>query len=253
VTPATSQSCDAIVAAMHEGRYERNEQGFMRLVVRPGMHAVDVGAHIGFHTVHLADLVDDAGSVTAFEPVAEHVRGLFATIRERGCEKRVRVVQAGAGDSAGTRLLIVAGPGLEPANAHFDGEPRLDAGAHPVRPARDPRIVTRRVPVVALDDAVSHRPVSFLKIDAEGAEALVLRGARRLLAHDQPVVLVDLHPHLMALLDGTTPQALIHEMAALGYDCRLLGAGVPGRRVTDVHAPGVTPVVFLARCSRARL
>ena len=40
----TNHLADEIVRAMHEGSYERNEQDFMRLVVRRGMHVADVGA-----------------------------------------------------------------------------------------------------------------------------------------------------------------------------------------------------------------
>jgi len=222
---------------MHDGSYERNEQEFMRLVVRPGMHVVDVGAHIGFHTVHLADLVSHAGLVTAFEPVSEHATVLLGTIRARRCEGRVRLTQAAVADASGIRTLVIAAPAMAPANAHFK------------MAAVDVDLTSRQVPVVTLDETLSNRPISFLKIDVEGAEALVLRGARRLLADDHPIVLVDLHPHLMVRLDGTTPAALIHEMAMGGYECRLLGAGVPASILTDLHARGVTTVVFLPEAS----
>jgi FkbM family methyltransferase len=259
VTSASNVSRDAIVVAMHNRGYERNEQEFMRLVVRPGMHAVDVGAHIGFHTAHLADLVDATGSVTAFEPLIEHARLLSGTIRARGSESRVRLVRAAAGEVRGTRTMVTEAPELAPANAYFQIAAGAVVGAHCpstssghpnpvegcVRPARDEGVTLRSVPVVTLDEAISNRPIGFLKIDAEGAEALVLRGARRLLAADRPIVLVDVHPHVMAYLDGTTPATLIREMARFGYECRLLGAGVPGSAVTDVHARGVTTVVFL--------
>jgi FkbM family methyltransferase len=237
VTSTANPSCDAIVAAMHDGSYERNEQDLMRLVVRPGMHVVDVGAHIGFHTRHLAELVGATGSVTAFEPVAEHGRALSRATEEWRWQGSVRFVQVAVADASGTRTMVVGAPGLAAANAYLD----------PVRlHGDDEHAVVRQVPVVALDEAISNRPIGFLKIDAEGAEALVLRGARRLLAEDVPVVLADLHPHLMAHLDGTTPAGLIREMAALRYECRRLGAGMPGPCVTGIHARGVTTVVFLS-------
>jgi FkbM family methyltransferase len=234
VKSAPSRRRDAIVVAMQDGVYERNEQDFMRFVVRPGMHVVDVGAHIGFHTSHLARLVGTVGSVTAFEPVPEYSAVLSDMIRARGWGSRVRLVRAAAGDVAGTQTMVVGGPALARPNAYFDDGLVSEDDA-----------TRRRVPVVRLDDAISNRPVGFLKIDAEGAEALVLRGAWRLLVEDCPVVLLDLHPHLMAHLDGTTPATLIRQMAWLDFECRLLGAGVPGPTVTDVHARGVTTVVFL--------
>ena len=244
MTAPTSLGCDAIVAAMRDRSYERNEQDFIRIVVRPGMHVADVGAHIGFHAALLAELVGATGSVTAFEPIAEHAHLLSDTIRERGFDGLVTVVQAAAADRRGTRDMVVAARELASANAYFHTGSRLTVGARGADPVPDEHTVLRTVPVLTLDETLSDRPIGFLKIDAEGAEALVLRGARRLLAEDHPVVLVDLHPHLMARLDGTTPAALIDEMAGCGYECRLLGAGVPGAPVADLHARGVTTVVL---------
>ena len=217
--------------------YERNEQEFMRLVVRPGMHVADVGAHHGFHTALLADLVSETGSVTAFEPLLEHACTLSARIREHGSERRVTVVQVAIADGPGARQMVIAARGLASANAYFSGDSSPDD-------VRGTVPILRDVPTVALDEALSDRRIGFVKIDAEGAEALVLRGAQRLLSEDRPVVLVDLHPHLMTRLDRTTPEMLIDEMRQLGYRCRLLGAGVPGPPITDVYARGVTPVIF---------
>lgn len=50
------------------------------------------------------------------------------------------------------------------------------------------------VPVVSLDATDLRRPVRFIKMDVEGAEPLVLRGARRLLGKDRPVMVSELHP-----------------------------------------------------------
>jgi FkbM family methyltransferase len=234
VTHAGTSHADAIVAAMHNGRYERNEQDFMRLVVRSGSHVVDVGAHIGFHTRLLVGLVGSDGFVTAFEPLAEHVAELAREIPNE-LRRRVRIVPAAVADVSGTRTMVAAASDMAPANACFCDVGPLVSDVH---------AVMRQVPVVTLDEEVGRPPVGFLKIDAEGAEALVLRGARRVLIDHHPVVLADLHPHLMKYLDRTTPEALIREMAEIGYECRLLGAGVAGSRIADVHAPGVTTVVF---------
>jgi FkbM family methyltransferase len=224
--------------------YERNEQEFMRLVVRPGMHVADVGAHHGFHTTLLADLVGETGSVTAFEPLLEHASTLSAKICEHGSERRVTVVRVAVADGPGARQMVIAARGLASANAYLSGLTG-DSPPNDVRGTVPLSTMLRDVPTVALDEALSDRRIGFVKIDAEGAEALVLRGAHRLLSDDRPVVLVDLHPHLMPRLDGTTPEMLIDEMRQLGYRCRLLGAGVPGPPITDVHAKGVTTVVFL--------
>ena len=110
----------------------------------------------------------------------------------------------------------------------------------------------RHVPMTTLDDCIVRRPVGFIKLDAEGAESLVVRGARCVLADDRPIVLADLHPHLMAQLDAVTAEGLIADMARRGYECRLLGAGVPGDAIATVPSRGVTPVVFAPAGLRSR-
>jgi hypothetical protein len=59
------------------------------------------------------------------------------------------------------------------------------------------------------------------------------------------VLLVDLHPHLLTAVSGETPVSLIAGMARAGYECRFLGAGRPGDRITDTSSNAVTSVVFL--------
>jgi FkbM family methyltransferase len=220
---------------MIAGAYEANEADFMRRVVRAGMHAIDVGAHLGVHTLQLAALVGEDGSVTAVEPLEEHATCLARSVRANGFADRVRIVRAAAGDVAGSCPMVVRAPGLEQANAYLA----------PERSSHQNGCAMRRVPITKLDDCSVRRPVSFIKLDAEGAESLVVRGAGRVLADDRPIVLADLHPHVMAELDAVTPDALIADMTRRGYACRLLGAGVPGDEIESVPARGVTPVLFL--------
>jgi hypothetical protein len=55
------------------------------------------------------------------------------------------------------------------------------------------------------------------------------------------------HPSQLKLVSGVTPATFIGQMAELGYRCHLLGAGVLGPEVTDVHTNGVESVVFVPR------
>ena len=99
---------------------------------------------------------------------------------------------------------------------------------------------------VAIDDVVEGA-VRFIKVDVEGAEGRALRGASRLLEHSRPTLLVELHPHLLPMVSGETPAALIAWMASLDYECRLLGAGRPGPLVSDTPSIAVASAVFLPK------
>src|SRR2546428_4503951 len=71
------------------GTYEEDEVRFVRSVLAPGDTAVDVGAHIGFFTMHMAALVGSAGTVYAFEPFDANADLLERSIAENRFGDRV--------------------------------------------------------------------------------------------------------------------------------------------------------------------
>jgi FkbM family methyltransferase len=216
------------------GRYELNELEFIRRTLRPGQHAVDCGAHVGFFAMHMAAIVGPTGSVTAFEPFAANADCLERSIAENRFQDRVRLVPTATGQTAGSLPLVYA------PNTINSGGAFLQTGGSP--PAGH---ATVQVPVIALDAADLPRPVAFIKADIEGAEPLAFRGAERLLRQDRPVVLSELHPWQLGRVAGVTAAEFIDEMAGRGYRCHLLGAGVVGQEIHDAPSNGVTSVVFV--------
>src|SRR5690606_38910361 len=91
----------------------------------------------------------------------------------------------------------------------------LGAGSAP-----PPGHLAAEVPVVALDDAELARPVRLMKIDAEGAEPQVVRGASRLIASDRPVMLSELHPGQLARASGVTADEFLAQLRRMGYVAR---------------------------------
>jgi FkbM family methyltransferase len=219
------------------GRFELNEIEFVRRTVKPGQHVVDAGAHIGLFAMHMAAAVGRSGSVHCFEPFEANAACLELAIAENRFERRVILERAAVGAMHGTGQLIFAPATLNSGGA-FIGAPGASVPAgHETLPVR----------LIALDEYPLPRPISFIKIDVEGAEPQALRGAARLLREDRPVILSEVHPSQLKLVSGITPAAFIAQIAELGYRCHLLGAGVPGAEVTDVQTSGVESVVFVPR------
>jgi FkbM family methyltransferase len=219
------------------GRFELNELDFVRRAVRPGQHVVDAGAHIGLFTMHMAAAAGPSGSVHCFEPFDANAECLELAIRENGFERRVVLERAAVGAASGEAQLVFALATLNSGGA-FIARPGMETPpGHEARPVR----------VIALDEYPLPRPISFIKIDVEGAEAQALQGAARLLRDDRPVILSEVHPSQLKLVSGVTPATFIGQMAGIGYRCHLLGAGVPGPEVTDVYTNGVESVVFVPR------
>ncbi|MEU7058666.1 FkbM family methyltransferase [Streptomyces sp. NPDC046197] len=165
------------VAAAVRAVYPRFEPELARLceLCPPGCGtAVDVGGWYGPWTHRLARR---ARQVVTVEPVP-HLARLLAS----ATPANVRVIQAAASDRPGTARLW-----LPPDDAGDRGVSSL------VR--RDIHARALRVDCVALDD-LGLREVGFVKVDVDGGEPAVLRGASGLLARDRPALFVELEARI---------------------------------------------------------
>nr|WP_156702782.1 FkbM family methyltransferase [Streptomyces sp. Z38] len=188
------------VAATARAVYPRFEPELARLadLCPPGCDtAVDVGAWYGPWTHRLARR---ARRVVTLEPVPRLARLLGAT-----APPNVRVIRAAASDRPGIARLWL---------------PDDDTGARGVSSLvrRDVHGHALDVTCVALDD-LGLRDVGFLKIDVDGNEPAVLRGATGILARDRPALFVELESRIQPIAPVVTYLSL------LGYDGWVLPAG----------------------------
>src|SRR3954471_4835586 len=87
------------------GHYEQDEIHFVQRVLRSGDSAIDVGAHIGFFTMHMASAVGRAGRVYAFEPFDANADLLDRSIRENDYADRIQFERTAVGACAGRAML----------------------------------------------------------------------------------------------------------------------------------------------------
>ena len=189
------------------GQYEAQEIALVQRTLKPGDTVVDVGAHIGFFTMQMAASVGPAGRVYAFEPFDPNAELLERSIAENRFEERVTFRRAAAGASSGTATLT------------FPAETLNSGGAYLLRDGTAPLTgnLQTAVPIVALDDLDVRRPVRFIKMDVEGAEPQVIRGAARLLEEDRPVILTEVHPVQLERASGMTADEFLGQMRGVGY------------------------------------
>jgi len=165
------------------GLGESEERALVARVARPGMIAVDVGANVGLHALALARLVGQGGRVHALEPEPRNRRLLERGIA-RARARNVLVHPVAASDKEGTLALYVS---------------EANRGDHRTAPAPEARRALE-VRAVTLDALLADEPrIDFVKIDVQGAETLVLKGARATLARSPGAgVLCELTPALLA-------------------------------------------------------
>jgi FkbM family methyltransferase len=190
-----------------DGRYEPNEMSAVAARLRPGMCVLDVGAHEGLYTLLAARLVSPGGTVHAFEPSPRERARLQENIALNQLTN-VQVHETAVGDAAGTAVLHVAG-------ADYAGHNTMGAFGYPTTTLE----AAVEVEVVSLDTFASEHAlpnVDLLKIDVEGSETSVLRGAQKLLRKHRPVILVEAQDATLGTA-GSSVDELIGILQAEGY------------------------------------
>jgi FkbM family methyltransferase len=157
----------------------------LRRLLEPGDHAVDVGANIGVVTLLMSKLVSPGGTVQAFEPNPVLFEDLRAALAINSVTN-VQLHQAALGSSDSDRELYV------PAGNSGEGS-FIERGVTQQ---------VHRVRVTRLDDISLDGEIALLKLDVEGAEYEVLRGAQRILAEQRPrVILFEANYHGDRIVD----------------------------------------------------
>jgi FkbM family methyltransferase len=217
------------------GLYEQDEIQFVRSVLKPGDCAIDVGAHIGFFTMQMAAAVGSEGRVYAFEPLDANADLLEQSVAENAFAGRVHVRRAAAGAASGTATLT------------FPAETLNSGGAYLLRDGTAALTGNRRkeVPVVALDALDLRRPVRFIKMDVEGAEPQVLRGAASLLERDRPLILSELHPTQLERASAITPDQFLAQIAAFGYRAHRIEHAAIGAAIAHAPADALVSIVLV--------
>ena len=147
--------------------------------VKPGSFALDIGAHIGFYSLLLSKQVGPHGRVVAFEPFPPNFEVLQENLQLNGCKQALAIKKAVMDCSS---ELVVSVPDDEPL-----------PGAFSVVGTGGPRQIA--IEAVSLDHFLSDNsePVAFIKLDVEGAEERVLRGAGKTITSFHPTILLEVH------------------------------------------------------------
>lgn len=199
---------------IRHGRWEASETSFVKRVVKPGMNAIDVGANLGWYTVHMARLVGDGGSVVAFEPRDDLHRYLAMTVDENGLAN-VTVHRLALGAAETERLLRWRANDDNPGSTHFS--PRV------LEEDESFEAFSYQQTTVRTLDATVRQRVDFIKIDVEGAEKMVFDGAERILRRDRPVILSEMSPGLLRLVSNIDIEGYFAYLRSRDYRAYAIG------------------------------
>jgi FkbM family methyltransferase len=181
--------------------------------VRPGNIVLDVGANVGAHAVFLSHLVRDNGRVLAFEPLAPNIEALRETIRRRSRTDNITIFQLAVGNPGNARQeVVIRAPGDDLTQASLRPQ-----GAESW--ARDANVREFKASLTSIDaerEVEALASIDFVKIDVEGGELDVLKGAARTISRHRPLIYCEIS-EAWAGAFGYAPNHLFQFMRSLGY------------------------------------
>ncbi len=181
----------------------------IRSLVKPGDVAIDIGAHVGLHSVIMGFHVGEEGQLLCFEPDPDLAAALQQTMLMNGYWRRARVINAAVADAPG-RVAFHRVP-HSPESTLFPEDGTVERDVIDVE-------------VTSLDAALAPgSQVNFVKIDAEGAESRIFRGMQRVLKDNRRLsIIVEFAPQHFARA-GETPDAFLDSLKKQGFEIFTVG------------------------------
>lgn len=180
-----------------------DEIKFLRQLINPGQNIIDIGANYGTYTLTLAQRVAPAGKVWAFEPSNTTAKFLRESIQLNNATN-IYLTQAGVSDHIG--------------EATFYTQPNGELNS--LTPTENAQKET--IQLTSLDNFMAEQgwpKIDFIKLDAEGEEENVIKGAAKTLRNNSPLIMFEMK-------DGNKiNHQLVNAFKQIGYDAYRL---VPG-------------------------
>lgn len=196
---------------MYLGLYEMGVVDVMRRFLKEGDILLDAGANVGYHTVLGAGFVGKGGSVHAFEPVPEYFAKLKG-LADANKERRIVLNRCALGENSGRMKMYQI--------RTRRGERSFGTGSMFKDWLSNETIEAELdVPIMRLDAYVQEHNltnVKLLKIDVDGFEFPLLKGAEQFLRNQSPIIISEIgHPVYEKL--GCKVDDLLDYMAGLSY------------------------------------
>jgi FkbM family methyltransferase len=217
---------EGIDLALYLGAYQKLGAYVENAVLRPGTVALDIGANVGAFTLPLAARLGEGGRVIAIEPTFYAFEKLRANLALNPMlSDRVITFQAllGTADKVDYKESVFSSwqlSGRSDQDRHPAHGGRLMSVAGSLHSSLD-LLLVNDARLACLADQIS-----FVKLDVDGHELDVIRGAQHLLERRRPALLVEIAPYVQNERPGGT-QLLLFEIAQRGYTFCDPDTGVP--------------------------
>ncbi len=232
----SSIECLTTYVLKEQGDWFEEELGFVRTLLNPGDHVIDIGANYGTYTLTMAKAVGPTGRVLAYEPSSAAAAHLRQSLALNGLS-HVTMIQEALSNRPGQRRLC-SEPALE-LNALLPENQEAASGNF--------ELVQATTLDLSLAELGVTTAISFIKIDAEGEEDRILSGAASSLEKHDPLIQFEIKAGQEHHLE------LIEHFSCMGYQAfRLVpGLGVLVPFSAEEPIDGYLLNLFACKPSRA--
>jgi FkbM family methyltransferase len=167
-------------------------------LIKPGMHIMDVGANIGETALEFSRLTGSQGVIYAFEPDNVTLQKLNHHIQMNHATN-IKVLNYALGDTPGQFTL---------------GRNEFNSGGNSITTGIGVTITVRTADEFIRENNISK--IDFIKIDVEGYESQVLKGAGQLIQHFKPIIFAEVVDEFLQN-QGTSARQMLTQLTEFGY------------------------------------
>jgi FkbM family methyltransferase len=192
-------------AILKHGCYEKETVELCKHLLCPGMVVVDAGAHIGQYTILFSKMVTTTGKVYSFEPDPDSFIRLIKNI-EINCAENVVANNLALSDIAGEGTLFILDSSRVPGGSSLRRQKSCNGSKVNIK-------------ITTMDEYARNIGLSkldLLKVDIEGAELLLLKGAECVINNFRPLIIMELSEHL-SLPFGYRKDDVYYKLVSFGY------------------------------------
>ena len=184
--------------------YEPNQTEIVKKYVHEGDIVVDIGAHVGYYTLLMAQLVGKNGKVYSFEPDPVNFQLLKKSVEINGFENVVLIQKAVSNITDKVKLFL--GDDDSAINRIYDA--KLGDAKESID-----------VESVTIDEYFKENDelVNFIKIDSEGSEIKIINGMKQFLSRNQELVMMTEFFPFLIKKSGDEPNQYLKSLEKSGF------------------------------------
>jgi len=186
--------------------FEPDTTNAIKKFSKPGMNAIDIGANIGYYTLILAQAIEENGKVIAFEPMHWAFKKLEKNI---SLNKFNNIILENKALSDNNENNI---------NAKFACSWPVFENKKNLHPIHKGKAMENKTDMITLDSYANNKKIKIdlIKLDVDGYEVKVLKGAKRILKEDRPIIISELGKYTLKEV-GDTPELMIDILLENNY------------------------------------